>query len=339
MGRDNSGAYHPHHWTPPDYLVDDDGKVVGGYSPEGPNNWGRWGADDKLGTLNLITADDICDAARLVNSGKVFSLSIPIEVGAPRSDIRAAPVHYFSMTGSDVIAGTPNSAIGPGVAFTDDYIHMALQESTQWDGFAHWPYRDTFYNGYWAGNVTAAGSVDLEMSTFKDKFVGRGILLDVARFLGVDHVVPGTPITAAMLDDVAASQKLSVRRGDIAVVRTGHLGRWYTLSSQEDKADWLDRAPGLSITVIPWLSDHDVAAVAIDTIGAEVFPHEETAHLSHPIHTAALVDLGLPLGELWWLEELGTDCASDGQYAFLLCAPTLNIPGSVGSVVNPIAIK
>src|SRR4051794_28187875 len=127
MAGKEAGTYRSRRRTPLDYTVDDQGKIVGGYNPTGPNNWGRWGADDRRGTANLITPAVVRDGARLVTRGKVISLSLPINDKAPRWAGRPAPKHYFTMTGSDGVVGLPQSTVGPGVTYTDDYIDMALQ--------------------------------------------------------------------------------------------------------------------------------------------------------------------------------------------------------------------
>jgi kynurenine formamidase len=339
MGRDEPGSYHPRRWSPPTYSVNDQGKVVGGYLPTGPHNWGRWGEDDRCGTLNTITPDLVVRAAGLVSRGRTFSLALPISGDAPRWWGRRAPLHYFTMTGSDAVTGLPHSGTEPGVTFTDDYLDMALQASTQWDGFAHWSVQDCLYNGFWAGSITSAGSHDLEVSAWKDKIVGRGVLLDVARFSGVDPLPPGTAITAEVLDATAKQQDVTVGTGDIVLVRTGHLAHWYELTSDDERSRWGGHAPGLSRSTVSWLHELDIAALASDTQGVEVAPNEEPIVRPHPLHQAALIDLGLPLGELWWLEDLARDCAEDGAYEFLLVAPPLNLPGAVGSVLNPQALK
>jgi kynurenine formamidase len=340
MGRDGAGTYHPKRWTPPTYTVDDDGKIVGGYTPTGPNNWGRWGNDDKRGTANLIDAEAIRYASSLVQSGQVISLALPIDEAGPRWPGRPAPKHYFSMTGSDGITGLPYSGLVPGVTYTDDYLDMPLQGSSQWDGLAHWAYQDSLYNGYWAGNIGAStGSPDLDIAALKNSFVGRGVLIDVARHLGVEYVEPGMPITAEMVDEIAAAQGVEFRTGDILLIRTGYLKPWYSLADENAQRAFFAKVPGLSRDMIPWFKSHDIAAVAADTVSVEVMPNEEPIDRPQPIHHAALIDLGLTLGEFWWLDDLGDACAEDGRYEFLLSAPPLNIPGAVGSMINPMAIK
>ena len=112
MGRDDYASYAKS-WSAPDYTVDDHGKVVGGYVPEGSNNWGRWGDDDQRGTQNLIGPDQRVRAASLVQSGKVFSLALPIDANGPRFHTRPAPLHWFLMTGSDQVVGSPIARLIP----------------------------------------------------------------------------------------------------------------------------------------------------------------------------------------------------------------------------------
>jgi len=326
--------------VPPTYQVDDQGKVVGGYEPREPNNWGRWGDHDAKGTANHIGPDQIVAAAGLVRRGVTVSLALPIDELGPRWPGRPAPKHYFTMSGADGIAGIPYSGAVPGVTYTDDYIDMPLQGSTQWDGLAHWAVEDTLYNGYWSGNIGGeTGSIDLDIAAMKESFVGRGVLLDVARHLGVEHVEPGAPITAQLLDEVARAENVEVCKGDMLLVRTGYLKPWYDLPDENAQRAFFAKVPGLSRDTIPWMADKEIAAVAADTVSVEVMPNEEPIDRPQPIHHAALIDLGLTLGEFWWLDDLATECAADGAYEFLLCAQPLNIPGAVGSMINPIAIK
>ena len=129
----------------------------------------------------------------------------------------------------------------------------------------------------------------------------------------------------------------TVRRGDMVLVRTGQLGRVRRLG------DWggyaAGDAPGLSFTTLDWLHRTEIAAIASDTWGLEVRPYEFTEPAMSPLHQIAIPNMGLPLGEMWDLEELATDCAADGVHEFLLVAAPLPVTGAVGAPVNPIAIK
>ena len=168
--------------------------------------------------------------------------------------------------------------------------------------------------------------------------VGRGVLLDVARHQGVDRLQKGFAIGADLLDETARAQGVEVGAGDILLVRTGHIGWWYQL---EDKSEFMaggPAEPGLSAYTVPWLHERDVAMVATDTLAAEVLPGEPGLPLLS-FHRGALCDLGLPIGEMFELDELAEDCASDGVYEFFFAAMPLPVVGGVGSPINPVAIK
>lgn len=339
MGRTEPASYTPD-WSPPEYRVDADGRVVDGYRPTGPNNWERWGADDQRGTTNLLTPERLVAAAGLVRRGTVFSLTLAIDAAGPRFPARAAPKHYFSQTGSDVVVGTPLNVVMPGFTYNDDAIDMPLQGSTQWDGLGHVVVEDTMYNGYWGGNVTAlAGASTCGIEQQASAMAGRGVLLDLPRHLGVERVPEGTAITPDDLDACAEAQGVEIGQGDMLLIRTGDLLRWWALESLDDRAAYFATSPGLSRDCIAWLAEKDVATLAADNVGIEVIPNEEPVDRVYPVHQAALVDLGLTLGEFWVLDDLAADCADDGVWEFLLVAPPMRIPGAVGSPVNPYAIK
>jgi kynurenine formamidase len=244
------------------------------------------------------------------------------------------------MTGSDQIAGTPYAAVDPNFQWNDDMFQMPLQGSTQWDAFAHVMHHDTMYNGYWAGNVTAfGGAAVLGIEHHRTSFVGRGVLLDVARAEGVDVLAANTAVDRAMLERCVEHHGVELRPGDMILVRTGYLSLWDPAWSPAEGAEYFFGSPGLGKTTVEWCHDHDVSAVATDTIAVEVFQPEDPDDRRYPVHCGALVDLGLPLGEFWVLDELAAACAADGHYDFMLVAPPLHIPHAVGSPINPIAIK
>lgn len=292
------------------------------------NNWGRWGDDDELGAANYVTPEAIVEAAKLIRSGKVFSLAIPIESTGPRFPLRNPPHHF--MTG--VSAGIE----GPdATGFTDDYIYMPLQGSTQWDALSHVFYDGKYYNGYTLDTVTVAGASKLGMEKLRDRFVGRGVLVDVVRYKG-GSLAPGYGITRADIEGALKEQGAEVREGDIVLIRTGEVPRFYGLSPVEQLGWWNNQA-GIGKDVVPWIRDAKIAAMAADNLALEVSPNPDGADFS--LHGNILRDLGVFIGEIWWLEELAEDCARDGRYEFFLSAPPLHIPGAVGSPINPVAIK
>lgn len=340
MGRTTPGTYATT-WQAPEYTVDESGKVTGGtYRPTGPHNWGRWGEDDQRGTQNLIGEEQRAAAARLVQTGRSFSLALPIDASGPRWPTRPAPLRWSLMAGSDLVTGTPYAEQMPDFQWNDDMFQMPTQGSTQWDALAHVVVEDTMYNGFWAGDVTAFGGARrLGIDSQKESFVGRGVLLDLARHQGLDSCPEGQLIKEDLLAECARAQGVTLQQGDIVLVRTGHLAGWWELTNNEAQMAYFVASPGLSASVVGWLHENDVSALATDTIAVERMVPENEGDRVFPLHVACLVDLGLPLGEFWSLDELAADCAEDGRYEFMLVAPPLNIPNALGSPLNPIALK
>lgn len=297
------------------------------------NNWGKWGAEDERGATNYITPEAIVEAAKLITKGKVFSLAIPIERGGPIFATRNPPHHFMSATGTDAMLG-PN-ANSSTVAFTDDYIHMPLQGSTQWDALPHAYYNGKFYNGFPLSVVTASGAQKLGLEKVRDRFVGRAVLIDVVAYKG-GSIPPGYGITRADIEGALAKQKATVKTGDIVIVRTGAVPHFYALPFAE-RANWATVQTGITKDVVPWIRDKQIAAIAADNLGVEQAPNAEGKNWN--LHGNILRDLGVFLGEIWWLEDLAADCAQDGRYEFFLSAQPLYIPGAVGSPLNPMAVK
>ena len=308
------------------------------------SSWGRWGDDDVLGTLNLLTPATRVEAAGLVRRGESFDLTQHFNTDGPQKGWlrRVNPVHTMLGTGLDAERGIP--AFPHGIGGADDMIVMPLQASTQWDGLGHIFDHGLAYNGRRAGDiVTSEGDSTTGIETTAGRFVGRGVLLDVARHLepAAAELPDGFAITPAHLDATAAAAGVTIGSGDLLLVRTGRLQR--ARRSIAAGNGWDDYAggasPGLSFTTLDWLKAHDVAAVATDTWGVEVRPSEFSVPTFQPFHQVAIPHLGLFLGEMWDLEALAADCAADGVHEFLLAAAPLPVTGAVGAPVAPIAVK
>jgi kynurenine formamidase len=300
------------------------------------NTWGKWGADDQLGALNRVTPEKVRAAAGLVRKGKVFSLALPLDDNGPQTGSfgRYNPLHHMIWDGGDILAGAQDHI--DEVRYTDDAAYIILQSSTQWDALAHIFHDGKMYNGLGPELVTSRGAAKNDMTNAKDRMVGRGVLLDVARWKGKPWLEPGEAIQDSDLEACAQAQGVEVGEGDFVLVRTGqiaerrHLGSWGDYSGGP--------APGLGVSAANYFCPREVAAVVTDTWGTEVLPNE-TPDAFQPLHIILIVNAGILLGEIWDLEELADDCADDGVYEFQLVAPPLTITGSVGSPVNPQAIK
>ncbi|ARJ04305.1 cyclase [Cnuibacter physcomitrellae] len=317
---------------------DPEGEI--GSRAEAYRNWGRWGEDDVLGTLNLITPEKRIQAAGLVREGRVISLAQAFDTNGPQKGWRRRtnPVHTMTDTGTD--AERANQGFPHGMGGADDVISMPLQCSTQWDGLGHIFDHGLAWNGRRAGEVvTSEGDLVTGIEHAADALVSRGVLLDVGRFREPTsgELPDGYAITVADLEGCIAAQGPSsvVGAGDIVLVRTGQYGR----ARRDGWGDYAGGpAPGLSLTTAGWLRRTDIAAIATDTWGFEVRPNEFDVPAFQPLHQVVIPNIGLTIGEMWDLEELGEACAASGRYDMLLAAPPLPITGAVGSPINPVAL-
>jgi kynurenine formamidase len=293
-------------------------------------NWGRWGNDDEIGTLNLITDDVVKAAAKEIKSGSRLSLAIPMDENGPQTGAiegRDNPKREM------IMIDTPLTGDPSDFTTSDDKVAMGIQAGTHWDALAHVSYEGNLYNGVPSSVITEAGASKMGIDKIKT-LIGRGVLLDVPKAKGVQRLDPGYPLTAEDLDAAAEVGKVDVRPGDIVLVRTG----WMQHFLAGDREGYGVPSPGPSLQTVQWFRDHDVAAVATDNITFEVYPSErEDAML--PVHLLHLVDMGMTQGQNWNFEQLAADSADDGRYSFFIDATPLPLTNALGSPVNPIVVK
>ncbi len=297
-------------------------------------NWGRWGPDDEVGTLNLIDEAARRRGAAAVVSGKPFALGLPlseaegIQLGFVEG--RVNPTRTMVQVNQPVNADQPD-----WVCFSEDVLTLATQCATHWDALAHSSYGGVIYNGYPASSVSADGAARCGIHRL-GAVIGRGVLLDVARALGHDVLEPGYPISPGDLDAAAELAQVTLEPGDIVLVRTGQMV--HLAPERRDLVAYTWPSPGLTIETAEWFHRHDVAAVATDTLVFEVYPSQhEDAYL--PVHLLHLVEMGLTQGQNWVLDPLAEDCAADGRYTFLLDATPLPLTQGLGTPLNPVALK
>jgi kynurenine formamidase len=304
-------------------------------------NWGKWGPNDEIGTLNYTQADDIIAAARLVKKGKVISLALNFDQHGPQGAKskypamgRINPLHVMLRTGTDAYSGVLDKR---GIRAADDMVVMPLQCGTQWDGLGHVFYENYMWNGYDCREVTTAGAQKCGIEKTKNRLVGRGVFLDVPRALGKEFLDDGYAITNADLDKTAKQHGVEVRRGDHVVVRTGQMEQKLKAGSWDGYPG--GDAPGFSFETLDWIHRNEIAALASDTWGCEVRPNESEEGINQPWHWITIPMMGLTMGEIFYVADLAADCAADKVYEFMFVAPAIPITGAVGSPVNPLAIK
>jgi kynurenine formamidase len=300
------------------------------------SNWGRFGADDELGTLNHVTPAIRARAAQSVVTGDAFSLAIPFDRSGPQPPGRSRlnPEHVMLQTGTDVAAGVQDGC-DHGFGYADDQVTLATHAATHWDALSHAFYDYAMYNDRPCTLVDARGAQANSIDRMRDRIVLRGVLVDVARALDTPWLPLGHEVTVHDLERALERQRVELRPGDALLIRTGNLGRARAAGGWDRFT--FDDEPGLGIDALPWLHEQRIAAVGTDNWAFEVLPNPSSIFL--PVHAAGIVHMGLLLGELFELDALAAACAGDGRYDFLLSAAPLPLVGAVGGPVNPIAIR
>ncbi|WP_149179320.1 cyclase family protein [Streptomyces sp. TRM49041] len=293
------------------------------------NNWGRWGDDDELGTLNLITGQVVREAAATVRTGLRVPLALDLRADGVQTGLipgRVNPLHTMVQINQELF--------GPDtVATSDDVVTFGLQSGTHWDALAHASHSGRLYNGRPAASITPHGGASFGGADKARHIVSRGVLLDVARAKGVERLPGDHAVTPEDLDEAAESGGVTVRAGDIVLVRTGQVRQYLA----GDRDAYAYPSPGLSLRAPEWFHARDVAAVADDTLTFEIFPPEVDG-LWLPVHALDLVEMGMPQGQNWNLEELSTACAQERRYTFLLAATPEPFVGATGAPVAPVAV-
>ena len=306
-----------------------------------PKNWGRWGANDELGSINFLTSAEVLRGAKSIRSGKVFTLGVPVarKEGDPIYPGRGQPVKTMNMDKGFYI--NDQAPLFPGgLEYADDVIFMYVQGTTQYDALGHVWYGEKLYNGYDA-KTTIGGLKKCSIQPIAEHgVVGRGVMLDVARYKGVPHLGANEQITLDDLLKTAAKQKVKIEKHDIIVIHTGWLKVFYDKGADAFFPDKAVMEPGITDepALIRWFHEMEIPSLTVDTIANEQSWSSESGYFL-PLHAALLRNLGIPFNEINWLSDLAEDCAKDGQYDFLFVGAPLKIVGGTGSPVNPIAIK
>ncbi|MFZ2240573.1 MAG: cyclase family protein [Gordonia amarae] len=306
---------------------------------DSPTNWGRWGPDDEVGSLNYLTADQVLAGVSLVKKGTVFTLQRLI--GDPKGDPvwpgRSPATREMILDESHWDEGGDGPAFPGGLHYADDKINAFLQGSTQYDALGHVWYDGKLWNGYDA-NTTVGGLDKASVEPIAQRgVVGRGVLLDMARFRGVDCLGPGETYDHNDLEACAAAQGIEIKPRDILIIRTNHLELFF----RQGEAFYEGFCePGLvySEELVKWFQDKEIPNLVTDTIANEVTTDPNNG-VALVLHNALMRNLGVAFTEICDLEKLAADCAEDGAYEFLYVAAPLKISNATGSPVNPVVLK
>jgi len=286
------------------------------------SNWGRWGKDDQMGTVNLITPAKRKAAAALVKEG--YSVSLSSDAETVKSADNEFPFgHEMIATGND-----SNPMFGMDV-YSTRYHGKVL---THLDALSHMFYQGKMYNGYSQQQVNRQGAQQLAVTAYKNGLISRGILMDIPALKGVKYLDLSTPIYPADLDAWEKKAGVKVGSGDIVFIRTG---RW---ARRAEKGPWDTEAAaaGMHASCARWFHQRDVAMVGSDTHG-ELMP-SPVPGVAFPVHQLLLIAMGTPMFDNCDLEPLSQEAAARHRWEFLLTAAPLAVPKGTGSPLNPIAI-
>jgi kynurenine formamidase len=283
------------------------------------SNWGRWGPEDQLGALNLVTPDVRKAAVAEVRSGRTVSASRPLPT-RPSAENPTPVAHHMIGTATE--------------GFGADYFAIASHgfATSHLDALCHIFGDGHLYNGYPIESVTAHGATQLGIEHLASGIATRGVLLDVPAVLGVEALEPGTPIFPEDLEAAERAGGTTVRSGDALLVRTGRW-RWRAQHGPWDAGSIL---AGLDASCLEWLREREVALLGSDGVSDVVPSRVEGVRL--PIHSIAIPMMGLHLLDNLDLETLAVACHEEGRHAFLLVIAPLVLRGGTASPVNPIAI-
>ncbi|WP_208024254.1 cyclase family protein [Amycolatopsis pithecellobii] len=291
------------------------------------SNWGRWGTEDQLGTLNHITAESRLAAVKAVRTGETVSCSRDI---SPRqSKENPSPLlHHMIASGE----GAPEEGLG----IAADWLGLAFHgySVTHLDSLSHLFWNKQSYNGRPASDVsTVSGAATGSVEVARNGIVTRGVLLDLAGARGQEWLEPGEALTPADLERAEREQGVSVGRGDVLLVRTGRDARRAVKGPIHPDHEG---AAGLHFSCLPYLHERQIAVLGSDAVN-DVVP-SGVSGFEMPVHTVALVAMGLWLLDNAYLDELGRRCRDRGAWDFLAVLAPLLLKRSTGSPINPLAV-
>jgi kynurenine formamidase len=286
------------------------------------SNWGRWGAEDQLGTLNFITPEKRRQAAALVKEGTPVSLARNVIKEA----IDDSPAFIHRMV------GLPRE--GQEIASSGDEYSVQYHGFTQThlDGLCHLMFKGKMYNGFAQTEVGPKGARKLGIEQFKNGIFTRCVLMDLPRLHGLRFLEGGRAIYPEDLEAWERKAGVQVERGDAVLIRTG---RW---TRRELEGPWniLKNSAGLHASCVPWLKKRDVALVGSD-LALDVLP-SGVEGFELPVHWMCVVGLGTPILDNCDLEKVSAAAEARKRWSFLLTVAPLAVEGGTGSPVNPLAV-
>lgn len=291
---------------------------------------GRWGPGDQLGAGHFLTPERALKALQGVRDGEVLDLSHIIEIGAPRMAPNQSPYHIqVGPTSAGSIRRRRAAGASNDAGSNLERIEMTTHVGTHIDALGHFSKGDLLYGGYSAEvTVDDFGLTHLGIEHMPP-MVTRGVLLDVSRFDGGDHLEAGRAVTVADLEKALAATKLTIEAGDVVCINTGW-GRFF----MADNERYLSGEPGIDVDAARWLTAQDCVAIAADNMALEVLPGTEHPEVVMPVHQHCLAEAGVHI-----IENLVMDPLIEREaHSFCFMLSAVKFKGATGCPVRPIAI-
>lgn len=290
-----------------------------------------WGPDDEIGTLNMMTDSSRLEILGQIKSGKVYDLSVEYFVGMPSFSALGDPgyQYWLTHTPNGTIVDNPNGLgemMNRKVSYTGDAISMYTHMGTHIDALNHFGLDGKIWNGFTHEKYLGDKGWKRTGAETIPNIIARGIMIDVLSYLG--ELPPNYRITAVDLQNVLSAQKVSLKPGDVVLIRTGQAKNY------QDANTYLDNYPGISLDAAKWLvEENSVMLLGADNLSFEAFPPERDDNWV-PVHTYLLAEKGVMFIEQMYLEEL----AKQKVFKFAFIASSLKLRGASGAPLRPIAI-
>jgi len=304
-----------------------------------PHNWGRWGPNDEVGCLNFLGPLEVLGGTRSVKQGKTFTLQTAMcqPGGDPISPERQPATRLMARDRGSYISHKLAPVPG-GLEYADDLLFTYLHGTTHCDALGHVWHDNVIWNGRDATTTIDGLSFASILPIASKGIVGRGLLLDIARFQSKEALDRGQTLSHNDLLACATGQGSPIRKHDILLLRTG----WIGLHEKVGHSEWVRdfREPGLTYSreLVDWFHSMEIACLVTDTISNEVLI-DPVSRVQCPLHIALIAKLGIVFLEAASLDDLASDCAADLQYDFLFSSAPLKVVGGSGAPINPVVIK
>jgi kynurenine formamidase len=292
-----------------------------------------WGANDEIGTLNMMNEQSQLQTFRSIGSGKAYDLSVEYFVGMPSFNVLGDPGYQYWLTHTPhgTIVDNPNGqgeAMNKKVSYTGDAISMFTHMGTHIDALNHFGLEGKIWNGYAAENHLGDKGWKKSGAETIPPIIARGVMIDVAAYKGKSILDKNYRVTVEDLKGSLNKERIKLEAGDVVLIRTGQ-AKFY-----QDADKYLDQFPGISLAAVKWLvEDQNIMILGADNLSLEAFPPEQEGNWV-PVHTYLLAEKGVMFIEQMFLEEL----AADEVYEFAFIAASLKLRGASGSPIRPLAM-